>query len=285
MKPVSYTGIYINLDRSTGRRTAMESQLARYGLADRYRRFSAADGNTLGLPGSLSNSELGCLISHYLICRDNLGTSNHLHVVEDDVMFSRSMDKTIGFIVGSGLIDKYDILFLDTVIDPLAGGLPFRDYKTLYDHCIIRDASGNVTKVNFKAIEYIATSTSYLLNCHSIKKVLSVYDGVLAGGARDAVDIMLRKKGQSGALRVGCLFPFLTSIRLDDVTSTITGRSSDDLSAIAVNLARHSFFVDCDMQALLAYAEKALPPLPTEPHHRLLSRLLGFMMSPAFHKF
>jgi GR25 family glycosyltransferase involved in LPS biosynthesis len=283
--PVSYAGIYINLDRSTGRRAAMESQLARHGLADRYQRFSAADGNTLGLPTSLSNSEMGCLISHYLVCRDNLETGKHLHVVEDDVMFSRAMDKTIGLIVASGLMDKYDILFLDTVVDPLAGGLPFREYKALYDQCIIRDERGNATKVNFKSIEYIATSTSYLLNCRSIKKILSVYDGVLAGGAKDAVDIMLRKKGQSGALRVGCLFPFLTSIRLDDVTSTITGRNSDDRSALAINLARHSFFIDCDMHALLDYAEKVRPPPATEPHYRLLSRLLRFMISPEFHKF
>lgn len=263
----------------------MEAQLARHGLANRYRRFSAADGNTLGVSTSLSNSEMGCLTSHYLVCRENLEAREHLHVVEDDVMFSGAMDKTIGLIVTSGLIDKYDILFLDTVINPFAGGFPFREYKALYDQCVIRDERGNATKVNFKAIEYIATSTSYLLNYRSIKKVLSVYDGVVAGGPKNAVDIMLRKKGQSGALRVGCLFPFLTSIRLDDVASTITGRSSDDLSALVINLARHSFFVDCDIHALLDYAEKVLPPPATQPHSRLLSRLVGFMMTPEFRKF
>ena len=282
---LSYTGIYINLDRSTGRRAAMESQSARHGLADRYRRFSAADGNTLGLSTSLANGEIGCLISHYLACRDNADASRPLHVVEDDVMFSGVMDKTIGLIVSSGLLDKYDILFLDTVINPLQAVLPFREWKALYDRCISRDERGTVTKVNFRPIEYVATSTSYLLNHRSIKKVLSVYDGVLAGGPKDAVDIMIRKKGLAGTLRVGCLFPFLTSIRLDDVTSTIAGRGSDDRSALAVNLLRHSFFVDCDIPALLDLAEKVLPPPATQPHDRLLGRLLGFMISPEFHRF
>jgi hypothetical protein len=281
---VSYTGIYINLDRSIERRAAMEAELARHGLGDRYRRFPAADGNILGLPTSLTDSEMGCFTSHYLVVRDNRDCATHLHVVEDDAMFSRLTDRMIRHVVSSNLMGRYDILFLDSVIDPLQEGLPFREYKELYDNCIIRDEHGNVAKVNFTPIEYVGTASSYLVNSNSIGKLLSVYDEALAGGPKDAVDTMIRKKGQAGAIRVGCLFPFLTSIRLDGITSTITGRKSDDLSALAMNLSRHSFFVDCDIRALLDYAEKVLPPT-TDPHYRLLGRVLGFSLTSDFHKF
>jgi len=281
---VSYTGIYINLDRSTERRAAIEAELAQYGLAARYRRFAAADGNILGLPTSLTDSETGCLTSHYLAVKDNHDCPTHLHVVEDDAMFSRLTDRMIRHVIASNLIDRYDILFLDSVIDPLQEGLPFREYKELYDKCIIRDERGNVAKVNFTPIEYVATSTSYLVNSRSIGKLLSVYDKALAGGPKEAVDTMIRNKGQAGAIRVGCLFPFLTSIRLDGIASTITGRKSDDLSALAMNLSRHSFFVGCDIRALLDYAEKVLPPT-TDPHYRLLSRVLGFSLTSEFRKF
>lgn len=281
---VDYTGVYINLDRSTERRAAMEAQFARYGLAQCYRRFSAAAGNILGLPTSLTDGEMGCLTSHYLVCRDHQDCSTHLHVVEDDAVFSRLTSQAIRTVILPSLMERYDLLFLDGVIDPLQAGLPFREYKALYDKCIIRDQHGTVIKVNFRPIAYVATSTSYLVNGRSIKKLLSVYDQVLANGAREPIDIMLRKKGQAGALRVGCLFPFLTSIRLDGTTTTISERGNDDRSVLAINLARHSFFVDRDIAALLAYADKVFSP-PADPHSLLLSRLLAFNLSPEFRQF
>ena len=281
---MSYAGIYINLDRSMERRDAMEAELARHGLGERYRRYPAADGNILGGPTSLTDSEMGCFTSHYSIVKENRDGAKHLHIVEDDVMFSRLTERMISHIVTSSLMDRYDIVFLDSVIDPLREGLPFREYKELYDKCIIRDEGGNVAKVNFAPIEYVGAASSYLVNSRSIGKLLSVYDEVLAGGPKDAVDTMIRKKGQAGALRVGCLFPFLTSIRLEGITSTITGRKSDDLSALAMNVSRHSFFVDCNMGALLDYADKVLPA-STDPHYRLLSHVLGFSLTPNFRKF
>ena len=62
---MTYTGIYINLDRSTERRAVMEDQLTRLGLQDRYARFSAVDGNQLGLRTSLTDSQIGCFTSHH----------------------------------------------------------------------------------------------------------------------------------------------------------------------------------------------------------------------------
>src|SRR5579862_7677610 len=139
LKFVSYIGIYINLDRSTERRAAIEAELVRHGLGDRYRRFKAADGNSLGLQTPLTDSEVGCLTSHYLAVKDHRDCMQHLHVVEVDVVFSRLTEKMIRHVVSSSLIDRYDIVFLDSVIDPLQEGLPFREYKELYDKCIVRD--------------------------------------------------------------------------------------------------------------------------------------------------
>jgi GR25 family glycosyltransferase involved in LPS biosynthesis len=276
---MTYTGFYINLDRSTDRRAAMEAEFARCDLRDCYRRFPACEGNALGFQGSLTDNEMGCFTSHYLVCRDNLDCPTHLHIVEDDAMFSRFTSQAIRTGILTTFIDKFDILFLDGIIDPFWEGLPLQEYKQLYDRCISRDELGNVTNVNFRPIRYAATSTSYLVNRRSINKLLSVFDRTLANGIRDPIDIILRKKGQAGALRIGCLFPFLTSIRLDGMMTTITGRQNDALSILAMNLLRHSFFIDCDICALLEYAEKALPPLTTEPHYRLLGRLLTFISS------
>jgi GR25 family glycosyltransferase involved in LPS biosynthesis len=122
----------------------MEAQLVRYELQDRYRRFSAADGNTLGLPTYLTASEMGCFTSHYLVLKDNLDCPTHWHVVEDDVMFSRITDQVIRSVVSSNLMDRYDIVFLDSVIPNNLGNNTFRAAKQLYDKCVVRDDRGNV---------------------------------------------------------------------------------------------------------------------------------------------
>lgn len=281
---VNYTGVYINLDRSTARRAAMEAELGRHGLADCYRRFDAADGNVLGIPTTLTEREIGCLTSHYLVCKEHRDSPAHLHILEDDAVLSPLMAEAIRTVISPGLLERYDILFLDGVIDPLQAGLPFRHYKELYDQCVDRDDGANVIKVNFRPIVHVATTTSYLVNCRSIRKLLAVYESVLAKPVKDPIDIMIRNKGQAGALRVACLFPFLTSVRLDDAT-TIAGRESDALSVLAVNLSRRSFFVDRDIGALLDYADKALPAVTADPHYRLLNRLSAFYLSREFRRF
>ncbi len=284
---MSYAGVYINLDRSAGRRAAMEVEMARYGLHDRYRRFPGADGNVLGVPTALTDSEMGCLTSHYLVLKEHLDSPTHLHVLEDDAMLSSVMHGTVSYLIASAAIDKYDLLFLDSVGDPFGdGGLQYvRQAKRAYDDCIKRNAQGNVELLRLVRTEYIGASTSYLINRESTRKLLAVYDQALADGAKVPVDLLIRNKGREGALRVGCVFPFLTSVRLDEVETTITGRASDAASVVAINLLRHSFFVERDASRLLALAERLLPPASSEPHQQLLERLLGVYITPVFREF
>ena len=94
---------------------------------------------------------------------------------------------------------------------------------------------------------------------------------------------MIREEVRKGRIRVGCLFPFVTTVRLEGVTdNTISGREQDPLTQTAANLARYSFFVDCDHDAL---GEKALQLLPlprADSHHRLLSHILAFSVTEQF---
>jgi GR25 family glycosyltransferase involved in LPS biosynthesis len=73
---MSYSGFYINLDRSRERRADVEAQLAQHKLAHAYTRFKAADGNALDLPNPhLKNGEMGCFTSHYLLLKKQLRRS------------------------------------------------------------------------------------------------------------------------------------------------------------------------------------------------------------------
>jgi hypothetical protein len=56
----------------------------------------------------------------------------------------------------------------------------------------------------------------------------------------------------------------------------------DQLSTLALDLLRHSFFVECDLAATLGLADRWLPSEGAGLHDRLLARTLGFITSDAF---
>src|SRR5262245_66013074 len=91
-----FHGLYINLDRSTERRAAMERQLDRYGLAPFYARFPAIDGAALNAPRSTINTgETGCFHSHYRALLSARPRGTFVHIVEDDAVLSESVRPVI----------------------------------------------------------------------------------------------------------------------------------------------------------------------------------------------
>jgi len=238
---MSYVGFYINLDRSSERKALLEAQLMRLGLQHRYRRFPAAAGNALGFPNpSLTESEIGCFISHYLVLKQNRNCSTHLHVLEDDVIFSRFTESSIHQVISSDAMENYDIIFLDSDVDVQSRN--YRELKERYDLNVNRDSNGTVTSFRLTPIEYIAAMSSYIVNRASIEKLLDIYEQMLHVGVTCPVDLAIRELARAGRIRIGCLFPFVTSIQLDGVNSTIVGRTSDPLSTLAKNIPRRSFF-------------------------------------------
>jgi len=286
---MSYTGFYINLDRSRDRRVQIEAQLAEHKLEHAYARFKAADGNALDLPNPhLKPGEMGCFTSHYLLIKKTLDSSKHLHVVEDDVVFSSRAAEVIRATIENGGIDGYDIVFTDTYI-PLNVDA-FRLYKELYDRSVVRDRAGAIVNASFNVIDLsgrlFATTSSYLVNAKSIRKLYNIYTKEITNSPRVPIDLLIRNKAAQGIIKVGCIFPFVTTVRLDgDLDTTIAGRAEigrhDKLTVLAGDLARQSFFIDGDIAKCREYAEKLLPP-DSDAHRALLTRLLGFAIGPGY---
>ena len=287
-----YTGTYINLDRSADRRAQIDAEIATFGLQHLYRRFPAADGNVLAYPNPhLSEGEIGCFSSHLLLLRQNLAAEAHVHVVEDDAMFSQFTAQMIKFVVASGTIDQYDIVFTDSTVTPSRSD--YEQYRALYDACVERDAAGNVTRVHPTVVDYyVGATTSYIVNRRSIPKLVGLFTRELTNGATMPIDLFIRKAAREGALRVGSLFPFATSLRIENVlNNTIAGRRNNLLSRIAVCLGRISFFVECGHRALhqctmQLFPDAARPPaLPlqgSDAHRAILKDILGFCASDKF---
>jgi GR25 family glycosyltransferase involved in LPS biosynthesis len=279
---VSYAGFYINLDRSVARRGQIEAEIAGQALQHLYQRFAAADGNVRGFPNPhLTDAEIGCFTSHALLLKENLTRASHLHIVEDDAVFSRFTAPTLRAVLAPEVIDGFDIIFTESYV--ATHNSNYQQCKALYDSSVARDGAGRVTDVRTSIIGYVAGMSSYIVNSRAIPKLVDLFMRELANGTPNPIDLVIREEARKGTLRVGCLFPFVTSVRLDGVVdNTIPDRKQDPLTQIAANLARHSFFVDCDHTALGARATEMLPLPQTDPHHRLLSHILAFSITEKF---
>ncbi len=283
---MTYKGVYINLDRSEDRRAAMGQQIARYGLGGQYQRMPAAAGNILDIPTSLSEGEIGCLTSHYLVWKRFADPECHLHIVEDDVQFSGVMHSAINEISASTIIDNYDVIFLDTTISPFrTGGMHFlRDALQNFDKAVTRDDRGAAVKVLRLRLSpyYQSGATSYLVNRRSAAKLVSMFEKSCSGTIAEPIDIMIRRRGAMGELRIGCIFPFLTSVRIGEIETTIPDRRRDHRSTLALDLLRYSFFVDRDLDRLAGLARRVFPPDPTNEHRQLVERMLGVYLDENF---
>jgi GR25 family glycosyltransferase involved in LPS biosynthesis len=284
---MDYSGFYINLDRSAQRKEEIESQLKQLQLFPQYSRFPAADGNVLNLErSSILSSEIGCFTSHYLILEKNLNQTDHLHVIEDDVILSPATKPTLQMLPYSGVLDNFDIIFTDTCV-PL-DLYTIRAYKNLFDSSVEKNESGRImalkkyTVVDLKD-SYIAGMSSYLVHKNAVAKMHEIFRQAMKIGLRQPIDLFLRDKIREGVIRAACIFPFITSIRLEHlVTSTMSDRSEYNLSLLAISLIRHSFFVECDWAKCNKLIVDHFKPDKQDMHQNLLSCVFNFVLSDRY---
>ncbi len=297
-----YAGYYINLDRSAERRAAMEAELARHGLASAYARFPADDGNARGVPNprNLTDGEIGCFASHARLLKENLGQTKPLHVIEDDVIFAPSAARTMDWALGQGMLDRFDLLYTECSI-PLLNDA-YKTWKKMYDAAVTRGPDGAIARVAFRAFDMrgaqLATTSSFLVRPESIARLHELFETELSRGPRWPADLFLRALCDEGLIRVGCLFPFVTSVHAAHAlrSSTAGGQdieantprpeappTPDNLARLSTYLARHSFFVGCDWAFLEDAARKLLPlPPPQDRHAALLAHLLAYSLTDSY---
>jgi GR25 family glycosyltransferase involved in LPS biosynthesis len=277
-----YAGYYINLERSTERRAAMAAQLGRLDPAGRYERFPAVDGNPDGLACSgISDGEFGCLLSHYMLLASQVDRGVDLHVLEDDAVITKRTALFLEQVIGSGLPGEYDILFTDTAVEMDLAWC--REARGLYSALIERAEDGTASGVTFRIIPYLGCTTSYLVNHRSVRLVCEILGRELDRGATRPIDILLRAAVAEGKLRASCLFPFITSTRPGGFFSTTRPDNEMRKSRFAMELLRHSFFVECDLGEAMNLAERWLTNPKAGPHERLHARLANFIGADIFH--
>ena len=255
---MDWAGYFINLDRSPGRRAAIEGMLGQLGIFENYRRFPAVEG---GPHPTLKPGQVGCYHSHLNVLSAAPRDGRFIHVLEDDAILSRYF---VSFLKHPGTnLDGYDLIFTDV---SCYGNLPLvRDFKKEFDKASKQMEAGAVSirLLNLQHTHFLG-STSYLVNPRSLDKVTqSLQRGHSAG---KPIDLYVSDEVFAGSLRAAVAFPFLTSIKLDD-SSTIFEKSHFNR---AFDLLRASFFIDQDISILQAHMRAILPHEETA-HDRLMS--------------
>ncbi len=289
---MDYAGYFLNLDRAVDRRRAMEDQLTAFNLGHVYTRYPAALGNVLKVQApKLSEGAVGCFISHYQLLKSLINSPAHVHVVEDDVLFSPSTSRIVESVIQSGVLDHWDLLYTDIWIPVELDSI--QDLNARLSQAATLDPDGKVRSVNqFSLIDLkgraFAATVSYLVNRRSIQKTVELLAGALAAGPALPIDLFYRQEINQGRLKAACLFPFITSVNVEQSLQTsISDRNDTSLlrSTLASTLLRNLYFIQCDPQQLRRLAEAQLGAPATDDRARVLAAVSRFATTPEFKRY
>lgn len=291
-----HVGIYINLDRHAARREQMEQQLRSLGLDGRYRRSPGVDAAAVAGPrGKITAGELGCFHAHVQALEQARGGGRFVHVIEDDVVLSPLAAPVVARGIAGGVFDNVDVVVTETYVD--RDLMLIRFLRRSYDQCIVKRgefASGrgymmmNMANMNFAGL------TSYIVHPAALDRVVDACRRELEKGPELPIDLFFRQMIHGRQWRAACVFPFLSTIRLEHAAeTTIAGREQTAASALAMALLRYSFYVDRDLDAA---AREFLPLLrgkgdamaaPAGPigHHAFVMHILDFILSDRYKPF
>jgi Glycosyltransferase family 25 (LPS biosynthesis protein) len=273
-----YRGLFINLERSVARRTLMEAQLQTFNLQDRYSRFAAVDGQALTEPpGAISASENACFQSHYRALESAKLSRRVVHILEDDVIFAPQMEQVIDSLDSSGLFEPFDLIFTHTFVG--CELLLLRKFKELFDF-YQQNKPPRLAVLDVKD-DYRCIFASYLVPAPAIDKVLSVLKLGLDAGPKLPIDLFIGQEARAGRLRLGCIFPFITSVQLGDIGgTTITDRGQDtEITREIISLLQYSFFLGRDLKDIPPVLLNKLHAFDDDEHHKLITAVLGFVVS------
>ena len=284
---MKYKGLYLNLDRSPERRQGIEQELARNGLSG-YTRFAASDGNAMNfLNLGLKQGEMGCFTSYFRLLSEQVSCAEPLHLIEDDILLSPQTGPVLDWVIESSNLDKYDIVFTDVAVPLLNDAC--HAYKALYDAAVKRDASGKIESVAFSVIDMreliFASTCSFMVNPQSIGKLARLFGEALYKGAPQPIDLYIRTLCQGGVIKVGCLFPFVTSIPIGNALDSQIEKPCDESPSLASNILRHSFFIGSDWNKCYDLAARIFPqPLENDNHRQMMLKLLGYSLTAEYRK-
>jgi GR25 family glycosyltransferase involved in LPS biosynthesis len=246
-------GVFINLDRSVERRSAMQSQLAETQLWYPVHRLAAIDGlKRADCPAGLRPAQYGCWLSHLQALREFAGGGEHLHVMEDDALLSSALfalpDVIEALEAGSG--GNWDVLYLDATLVEIS------DMYRMFEWTRASREKGVVHVHRIPQEFTVYGMHSYIVNARRKQHVLDYLTRYAA--SRNPIDNVMAHGIQRGHLQAYLTSPFVTSGSDLSLARTV-GDSGDDQFVAWLMFRRLCFWTLADED--LSLIERKLPAL------------------------
>ncbi len=221
------TGIYINLDRALRRRARLEAELARVGLAGRYKRLRAF---------AEAEPYRGCWRSHIKAMEDAADIGGIVHIIEDDVIFS---DRAVAFLRSADLeklLETYDIVFLSMWVDP------HPDRLLVYRSLLQSVPEGGLAVLDMRRVR-LAAMDSYVVAPRSLRRVATLMKNRLGTPPLMPNDTFLGDLVKSGRITAATILPFVTCIDLETGSRSAIQTLEQEEQARFIRL-RTAFFAE-----------------------------------------
>ncbi|NDP41975.1 MAG: hypothetical protein GZ089_04530 [Aromatoleum sp.] len=194
---------YINLDRNTERRAALEANFAAHNPQGwSLSRFAAVDGAKLDTPvvhTTLRPAVAACFLSHRGAVEQSAARDGDAMIAEDDVLFGPSSERVIAEALRS-LPPDWDLLYTDVCIS---------NFHTMLELFALRRLrTGRSGLLPLRGLPY-AGSTAYIVNERSKGRMAELF---AASNLSLAYDLWLRRLVYDGVLTGYATFPFATTL-------------------------------------------------------------------------
>lgn len=282
------SGFYINLDRSIERRAHMDAMLEKLGVTNAYTRVPAIEGATLPLNEStLKPGELGCFLSHVKALKAvPSGGDTAAHIMEDDAVLSPHVLGAAGLFERA--FENFDVVFTETFT-----GFDLLDLRFYLDTFKRATAQGQPA---FRLLDIsrkpFAGATSYYVAPRAVEKLAAAEEAAMGKGPKLPIDIALRLLANAGQIRVASVFPFMSTIRLEDIANTTIAEraaQANNPAVLAAMLLRYAFYIDSDIaghaQRFLSQIPGPAIPASGDPRRDLVMKIAAFVLSDEFKPF
>jgi GR25 family glycosyltransferase involved in LPS biosynthesis len=272
-----YRGLFINLPQNERRRNALLSNLASAGITAWYTHLPAVDGRAemAHFPTKLDPGALGLWLTHQRIVEEFRGSTEHLHIVEDDVVVAKDARRLFRMALKSAdqSFGDWDLLFTETFV-------PFELFDTYRERMDVFRAKGLVSYLDLASC-YASCMTSFFLNRNSIDKYARLIKDQWRTGI--PIDLYLRRLLRKGELRALVTVPFLSSVSDDKDQSDIRGPL--DASRRVYDVFRRGFFIDADLDELIQEMRRLTADTIVSPLTQLYLAGYAFYRSDKYESF
>ena len=191
-----YKGIYLNLEESIVRKKILNMELDKHNLSSLYERFESIvfDGY---MDSPLTPTEIGCFKSHIEAIKLSLSYDTHIHILEDDIFFSKVFLQVVEHFIKSIDEQSWDIFFTSFTV-PI--------YKPYYQFFLKYD----IEKINFFNMSnmLLTGAHSYIINKNSKQNII---DKLEKYNFQIPVDLALRELINNNELKAYSLYPFIST--------------------------------------------------------------------------